>query len=158
AMPTYRQTVADVIELSKRSEMLHGAKDITIAGGIFGALSDGDLLTAQAWLTEMEKDVAIFGPGYHSWHQMLLLRASALRGDLDQAEVHRVRMMQYARPAVVTWPFNDAVSFLLSATVRHARGVRDGAWADLDTAMQIANEIPSPYVEFMVRLAQGYFL
>ncbi|HXF75600.1 MAG TPA: AAA family ATPase, partial [Methylomirabilota bacterium] len=74
ASPAYRRTVAEMLELARATGARHSAIYAVLCGGIFGALSDGDLTAARQWLGALRKDVKSLGPGYNFWHRFLTLR------------------------------------------------------------------------------------
>src|SRR5439155_23126084 len=120
ALPSYRRTVSEVLELARTTGMFYAAKHNTLGLGLLAALSDGDLETARAWLRELEKDLPILGRGYRAWYHMFVVRETLLRGDLERAATHRPEMVRFSREC--GWPMNDAATLLVSAQVHHARG------------------------------------
>jgi LuxR family transcriptional regulator, maltose regulon positive regulatory protein len=150
---SYRDTVARILELTNSAGILHQTKFTTVSAGLFGALSDGDDETVEAWLRELERDLSAVGPSFRSWYHQFLMRAALLRGDVREADRHRPELLRLAREA--GWAFDSAVALLLSAHVAHASGDAAEASAHLGEALVIGRTLGSPYVEFMARLIEA---
>ena len=56
ADPSYRDTVARILELANSAGIFHPTKFTTVSGGLFGALSDGDDETTATWLRELKEE------------------------------------------------------------------------------------------------------
>jgi DNA-binding SARP family transcriptional activator len=153
ADPSYRETVARILELAQRAGIFHQTKFTTVSAGLLGALSDGQGQTVETWLRELEKDLPTVGPSFQSWYQQSLVRAALLRGDLREAERQRPEMLRLAREA--GWAFDSAVAALLSAHVAHKSEDTTQAAEDLTEAFRIGRTLGSPYVEFMARLIEA---
>jgi ATP/maltotriose-dependent transcriptional regulator MalT len=149
----YRRTVAEVLDLALSTGMFYAAKITLIAAGVFGALSDGDLETADAWTAEIKKDLPILGPGQLGWYYEFLVRAALTRGDVREAALHQPEMLRLGLAA--GWCLNDAAVLLVSAQVNHLCGDTQAAHAHLARALAIADTMRSPYVEFMARLVEA---
>src|SRR5207247_1841645 len=120
---------SEVLELVRTTGMFYVSKQASLIAGLFAALSDGDLETARVWLRDFEKNLPIFGKGFHSWYHMFVVREALLRGDLERAVTHRPEMIRLSLAA--GWPMHDAAAFLVSAQVLHERGEAGAAQADL---------------------------
>ncbi len=62
AVPSYRDTVSQVIERAQATGIFYSARHVVLSAGLLGALSDGDLETAARWLRQLERDVHLLGP------------------------------------------------------------------------------------------------
>ena len=153
ALPSYRRTVSEVLELARTTGMFYASKQASLIAGLFAALSDGDLETAHAWLRDFEKDLPIFGTGFHAWYHMFVVREALLRGDLERAATRRPEMVRLS--LACGWPMHYGAACLVSAQVLHERGEAGAAQADLAQALEIADAMESPYVEFMARLTEA---
>jgi hypothetical protein len=142
-----------VLDLALSTGMFYAAKITLIAAGVFGALSDGDLETADAWTAEIKKDLPILGPGQLGWYYEFLVRAALTRGDVREAALHQPEMLRLGLAA--GWCLNDAAVLLVSAQVNHLCGDTQAAHAHLARALAIADTMRSPYVEFMARLVEA---
>jgi DNA-binding SARP family transcriptional activator len=142
-----------MLELAKTTGMFYAAKHGSLGGAIFGALSEGDIEAAEAWIKEMETELHLEGPGYHSWYHMFVVRAALLRGDLERATAHQPEMMRFSFAG--GWHRNDAVAHLHSAELFHLRGMAKEAHSHLHKALAIGRLIRSPYVEFMCRTIEA---
>jgi DNA-binding SARP family transcriptional activator len=153
-VPSYRQTVADMLALVRTTGMLHIAMHVTLSVGIRAALSDGDLETADIWIREMGIDLDSLGLGYRDWYYMFITRAALLRGDLDKAAALRPEMVRLCVAAGA--PLGCVEAFLVSAEVLGCQGKAQDARSHLDAALEIAHTTGSSYFEFMARLAEAH--
>ncbi|HWP24204.1 MAG TPA: BTAD domain-containing putative transcriptional regulator [Candidatus Binatia bacterium] len=153
ASPSHRQTVLEMLELARASGAHHSATYAVLCGGIFGALSNGDLATAHQWLGALEKDLKSLGPGYHFWHRFLALREALGRGEVERAAGYRAEMLRLG--IADGWPLDEALGYLLSAEVFHQLKRPKEALFHLRRALGIARRLQSPYVDFMCQLARA---
>jgi LuxR family transcriptional regulator, maltose regulon positive regulatory protein len=153
-VPSYRQTVADMLELVRSTGILHIAMHVTLSVGIRAALSDGDLETADIWIREMGIDLDSLGLGYRDWYYMFITRAALLRGDLDKAAALRPEMVRLCVAAGA--PLGCVEAFLISAEVLGSQGKAQDARSHLDAALEIAHTTGSSYFEFMARLTEAH--
>ena len=72
ALPSYRRTVAQMLELAQTTGAFSSARHIALYGGLMGALSDGDLETSASWLQRAgtrrppsRADVSLLAPLVH---------------------------------------------------------------------------------------------
>jgi len=161
ALPSYRHTVARTLELAHTTGALHSlresgwrsARHAVLCGGLMGALSDGDLVTAASWLQELERDVHHLGPLFRFWHHWFIVWEALIRRDVARANTYEPEMLRLALDA--GRPLDEAVAHLLSAQVLHAQGAPSDARRHLDRAFGIGRAISSAYVEFMARLTEA---
>jgi DNA-binding SARP family transcriptional activator len=154
ALPSWRQTVAEVLTLARSTGMFSTVRLAVLAGGIFGALTEGDRTTALAWTNEFAPDVASLGPGYQGWHFYWIVRLALERGDIDEATFYRPRMRELGvAGGAHIW---NLEAVLLSALVFAQSQERDDARAELQVARQLANDMDSPYASFMVSLIDAH--
>jgi ATP/maltotriose-dependent transcriptional regulator MalT/DNA-binding SARP family transcriptional activator len=153
ALPSYRRTVAQMLELVQTTGALYSARHIVLCGGLMGALSDGDLDTSASWLQELERDVHRLGPMVRFWHHWFLVWEALIRRDVARAATYQPEMLRLAR--LEGRALDEAVAHLLSSQVLHARGAEGEADGHLDRGFEIARNMRSPYVEFMARLTEA---
>src|SRR5262245_2024767 len=153
ALPSYRQTVARVLDLTLTTGMFYTARHVALSAGLVGALSDADLDTASPWLREFARDVHLLGPGFRFWYQSFVLWEALIRKDAALAARAEPELLRLSSAS--GRPLDEAVACLLSIQVRHARGEEREARARLDRALEIAHTIHSFYIEFMARLSEA---
>jgi LuxR family transcriptional regulator, maltose regulon positive regulatory protein len=153
AQASYRETVTRMLDLARSTGMFYTARHIILCGGVVGALSDGDLETAEAWQRELEVDVHTLGPMFRFWHHRAIVWAALIRRDVARASSYQAEMLRLAEQLGA--PLDLAVAQLTSAQIFHARGEADGARAAVERALDIGREIRSTYVEFMARLVEA---
>lgn len=152
-LSSYRATVAEMLELAQTTGMFFTARHVVLSGGLMGALSDGDLVTAAAWLRELERDIDVLGPAFRFWHHWCVVWDALLRKDFARATSYQPEMLRLARAG--GRPLDEAVAHLMSAQLFQARGKEPDARAHLDRAFEMARTLGSPYVEFMARLIEA---
>ncbi len=152
ALPSYRRTVAQVLELAQTTGV-YSARHYTLCGGLMGALSDGDLETSASWLQELERDVHRLGPMFRFWHHWFIVWDALIRCDVARATTYQPEMLRLA--LLEGCALDEAVAHLLSAQVLHARGVERDARGHLDRGFEIGRDMSSTYVEFMARLTEA---
>jgi len=118
-----------------------------------GALSDGDLVTAAAWLKELGRDVHHLGPMFRFWYHWFIVWEALIRRDVARATTYQPEMLRLALEAGRA--LDEAVAHLLSAQVLHARGAESDAREQLDRGFEIGRAMSSAYVEFMARLTEA---
>jgi ATP/maltotriose-dependent transcriptional regulator MalT/DNA-binding SARP family transcriptional activator len=153
ANPSYRRTVARMLELAQTTGMFYTARHVVLGAGLMGALSDGDLATAAAWLGELERDVDLLGPGFRFWRHWFVVWDALLRNDATRAAGYQPEMLRLSR--VSGRPLDEAAADVMSAQVLHLRGDERMARDHVDRALQIAQASQSPFVEFMARLTEA---
>src|SRR5262249_6202740 len=161
ALPSYRDTVARTLELahttsafrSLREGGWRSARHTVLCGGLMGALSDGDLVTAASWLQELDRDAHHLGPLFRFWHHWFIVWDALTRRDVARASTYQPEMLRLALEAGRA--LDEAVAHLLSAQLLHARGVENEAREHLDRGLEIGHAIKSTYVEFMARLIEA---
>ena len=153
ALPSYRRTVAQVLELAQTTGGASPARCMALCGGLMGALSDGDLETSASWLRELERDVHRLGPMFRFWHHWFLVWEALIRRDTVRAVAYQPEMLRLA--LLEGCALDEAVAHLLSAQVLHARGAESEARGHLDRGFEIGRVMSSAYVEFMARLTQA---
>jgi LuxR family transcriptional regulator, maltose regulon positive regulatory protein len=161
ALPSYRSTVARTLELahatsavqSLRETGWRSARHTVLCGGLMGALSDGDLVTAASWLRELDRDVQHLGPIFRFWRHWFLVWEALIRRDVARATTYQPEMLRLAHEA--GRGLDEAVAHLLSAQVLHARGAENEARNHLDRGLEIGRAMSSAYVEFMARLTEA---
>src|SRR5262245_6383050 len=129
------------------------ARHTVLCGGLMGALSDGDLVTAASWLQELEQDVHHLGPMFRFWHHWFIVWEALIRRDVARATTYQPEMLRLAHEAGRA--LDEAVAHLLSAQVLHARGAESDARDHLDRGLEIGRAMKSAYVEFMARLTEA---
>jgi ATP/maltotriose-dependent transcriptional regulator MalT/DNA-binding SARP family transcriptional activator len=154
AAPSYRRTVAQILELAQNTGMFYTARHVVLAAGLLGALSDGDLEIAGSWLRELERDVHLLGPVFRFVHHCFIVWEALVRGDVTRAVSYLPEMLRLA--ALDGRPLDEAVAHLMSAEALDARGDAREARTHLDRALEIARVIQSPYIEFMARLTEAH--
>jgi ATP/maltotriose-dependent transcriptional regulator MalT/DNA-binding SARP family transcriptional activator len=152
-MPSYRCTVAQMLELVQSTGALYSARHTVLCGGLMGALSDGDLETSASWLRELERDVHRLGPMVRFWHHWVIVWDALIRRDVARAATYQPEMLRLA--LLEGRALDEAVAHLLSAQVLHARGAEKEARGHLDRGFEIGRAMRSPYVEFMARLTEA---
>ena len=153
ALPSYRQTMAEMLELAQGTGMFFTAKHVGLTGGLMAALSHGDLVTAAAWLRELERDIDGLGPGFRHWHHWFVVWDALLRKDLARATSYQPEMLRLAQAG--GRPLDEVVAHLMSAQLFQVRGDEPEARAHLDRAFELARMMGSPYFEFMARLIEA---
>jgi DNA-binding SARP family transcriptional activator len=153
AVPSYRHTVSRVLEVAVASGMFYVGKHLTLANGLFGAFSDGDAESAEAWIREIAKDVHLFGPGLNCYYQLALVRRALLDEDIEGAAAHQPEMLRLG--IIAGWPLMEAVVRLISALVLHKRHEEATAREQIGCALEIGRTMKSPYVEFMARKTEA---
>jgi ATP/maltotriose-dependent transcriptional regulator MalT/DNA-binding SARP family transcriptional activator len=153
ALPSYRQTVSRVLDLTLTTGMFYTARHVALSAGLVGALSDADLDTASPWLREFARDVHLLGPGFRFWYQSFVVWEALIRKDVASAARAVPELLRLS--AASGRPLDEAVACLLSIQVCHAGGQAREARAHLDRALEIAHAIHSFYIEFMARLAEA---
>ncbi len=153
-LPSYRRTVAEILEVTRPTGAIVTAKHGALGFGVFAALSDGAVETAEAWLRETEGDLPMVGPGFRGWHHQFVARAAELRGDLRRAAAHQPEMLRLSLAA--GWKLDNAISHLVSAYLLHRCGDPAEARGHLERASAIAIDTGSAYIEFMGRLTEAY--
>ena len=152
ALPSYRRTVAQMLELVPTTGGFSGETRV-LCGGLTGALSDGDLETSAAWLQELERDLHRLGPMFHFWHHWFIVWEALIRGDVGRAATHQPEMLRLALQGGCV--LDEVVAHLMSAQVLHARGEEREARGHLDRGFEIGRVMGSAYVEFMARLTEA---
>jgi DNA-binding SARP family transcriptional activator len=152
-MPSYRATVSEALKLARESGMFHTVRLAVLGTGVFAALHEGDLETAETWSREFGKDLSRLGPGFRGWYYEFQVRLALAREDLQRAALLRPEMLRGGIAG--GWCLYEAQTLLISAMVRGRCCEKDEARADLDRALQIADTMQSPYVEFMARLVEA---
>jgi LuxR family maltose regulon positive regulatory protein len=153
ALPSYRRTVAQMLELVPTTGGSSAARRMVLCGGLTGALSDGDLETSAAWLQELERDLHLLGPLFHFWHHSFIVWEALIRHDVGRAAIYQPEMLRLALQAGCV--LDEAIAHLMSAQVLHARGEEREARGHLDRGFEIGRVIGSAYVEFMARLTEA---
>jgi DNA-binding SARP family transcriptional activator len=153
ALPSYRHTVARMLQLAQTTGMFYTARHVVLGGGLMGALSEGDLETAASWLRELERDLHLLGPVFRCWHHWLVVWEALIRGDVARAASYQPEMLRLASREA--GPLDQAVAHLMSAQVLHARGATEDASGHVARGLEIARDIRSPYAEFMARLTEA---
>jgi len=161
ALPSYRNTVARTLELAHASSALQSlretgwrsARHTVLCGGLMGALSDGDLVTAASWLGELDRDVQHLGPMFRLWRHWFIVWEALIRRDVARAATYQPEMLRLAHEA--GRGLDEAVAHLLSAQVSHARAAENEARSHLDRGLEIGRAMSSAYVEFMARLTEA---
>jgi hypothetical protein len=85
ALPSYRRTLAQMLELVKTAGTFYSARHSVLCAGLMGALSDGDLETSASWLQELERDVHRLGPMFRFWHHWFIVWDALIRRDVARA-------------------------------------------------------------------------
>src|SRR5439155_16688943 len=156
ALPSCRRTVAEMLELAQSTGMLGPTtRYASLSIGIMWALTHGDLETAGPWLQEMVKARNSFGPGFSFFTQWFLVWEALLRGDVARAASYQPEMLRLG--LADGWLRDEMIARVLSVQVLHQRGQEREARMHLERALEIARSIPSPYFEFMARLAEAQF-
>ena len=153
ALPSYRRTVTGMLELARTTGMFYTARHVVLSGGLVGALSDGDLATAGAWLRELERDVHLLGPGFRAWHHWFVVWEALIRKDVARAASYQPEMLRLAQAA--GRPVDEAVACLMSAQTLHALGETSAAFVHVERARAIARAAGSSFLEFMVQLTEA---
>jgi hypothetical protein len=154
ALPSYRRTLAQMLELVKTAGTFYSARHSVLCAGLMGALSDGDLETSASWLQELERDVHRLGPMFRFWHHWFIVWDALIRRDVARAATYQPEMLRLAL-LEGCGALDEAVAHLLSAQVLHARGVERDARGHLDRGFEIGRDMSSTYVEFMARLTEA---
>ncbi|HZD41112.1 MAG TPA: hypothetical protein VE131_10350, partial [Terriglobales bacterium] len=154
AEPSCRQKVSEILQMAGEAGIFFAARYVVLYYGIIAALGDGDLKTARPWISEMEQGLPYLGPGYRSWYLMAAIRLALLENEVDRAASYQPEMLQVSLAA--GWHFNDALAYILSAIVLHARHAETEARQHLARAFEIAEMMRSPYVEFMARNIEAH--
>ena len=136
ALPSYRRTVSDMLDLTRTTGLLHTAKHVTLGIGITAALGDGDWDTADRWIHEMERDVTILTPGYKGWYYGFLVRTALVRGELDRAAAHQPEMLHLLTAGGAA--IYILTAHIVSAEILGRRGEKNRARVHLDEALKIA--------------------
>jgi ATP/maltotriose-dependent transcriptional regulator MalT/DNA-binding SARP family transcriptional activator len=153
AIPSYRQTIARVLDLTLTTGMFYTSRHVALSAGLVGALSDADLETATPWLGELARDVHLLGPAFRFWHQSFIVWEALIRKDAAYAVGAEPELLRLSSAS--GRPLDEAVAHLLAAQVRHAHGQGREALAHLNRALEIAHTIRSSYIEFMARLSEA---
>ncbi len=153
ALPSYRRTVAQMLELVPTTGGSSPARRMVLCGGLMGALSDGDLETSAAWLQELERDLHLLGPMFHFWHHCFIVWEALIRRDVGRAAIYQPEMLRLALQAGCV--LDEVIAHLMSAQVLHARGEEREARGHLDRGFEIGRVMGSAYVEFMARLTEA---
>ncbi len=151
---SYRRSVSEMLVLAQSMGMFYASKNIALGGGVIGALSNGDIETAEAWLTEMRKDLPLLGVGFRGWYHRFSVELALLREDVGLAVGHQPEMLSLAVRGGM--PLQELTALLLSALVFSACKQREEASAHLYRAYEIAQTMRSPYVEFMARTVEAH--
>jgi DNA-binding SARP family transcriptional activator len=154
ALPSYRSTVTEMLELARTTGMFYTARHVVLCGGLMGAISDGDLETTASWLRDLERDVHLLGPGFRYWHHWLVVWEALVRGDVERAASYQPEMLRLALAA--GRPLDEAIAHLMSAQALLARGNKREPSAHVERALEIARAIRSSYVEFIARLTEAH--
>lgn len=154
ALPSYRDTMARMLQLAQTTGMFYTARHVVLGGGLMGALSDGDLETAATWLRELERDLQHLGPVFRFWHHWLVVWEALIRRDVTRAASYQPEMLRLGLRD--GGPLDQVVAHLMSAQVLHARGETDDASSHVDRGLEIARAVRSPYFEFMARLTEAH--
>ncbi len=154
ALPSYRRTVSDALELGRTTGVLdtstrHGLLTV----GLMSALSQGDRATTSTWLQDFAKDLHALGPGHACWYHVFVVWDALLRGDVSRAVAHQPEMLRLA--VADGWPLDEALAHLVSAKVRHACGEERTARGHLERALEVARTIRSPYLDYMGYLTKA---
>jgi LuxR family transcriptional regulator, maltose regulon positive regulatory protein len=155
AIPSYRETVSEMLDLVRTTGVSHhAAKHSTLGLGITTALSNGDLDTVDTWIQEIERDLTVVTPAYRGWSYGFIMRTALLRGDVDRAAAHQPEMLrsQLASGA----PLFALTAHLISADLLDRHGEEQEARAHIEDALEIARSARSPYFEFMARVTEAY--
>jgi LuxR family transcriptional regulator, maltose regulon positive regulatory protein len=153
ALPSYRRTVAQVLEMAQTTGAFYTARHVALCGGLTGALSDGDLETSASWLRELERDIHRLGPMFRYWHHWIIVWEALIRRDVARAGTYQPEMLRLALLAGCA--LDEAVAHLLSAHVLHARGAERDAREHLDRGFEVGRVMSSAYIEFMARLTEA---
>jgi ATP/maltotriose-dependent transcriptional regulator MalT/DNA-binding SARP family transcriptional activator len=153
ALPSYRRTVALMLERVQTAGGSSPAKCMVLCGGLMGALSDGDLHTSALWRQELERDVHRLGPVFRFWHHWFIVWDALIRRDVGRAATYQPEMLRLA--LLGGGALDEAVAHLMSAQVLHARGEERHARRHLDRGFEIGRVMNSAYVEFMARLTEA---
>jgi len=153
ALPSYRRTVEQILELVPTTGGSSPAKRTVICGGLMGSLSDGDLETSASWLRELQRDVYHLGPMFRFWHHWFIVWEALIRGDIGRASMYQPEMLRLAFQSGCF--LDQAVAHLIAAQVSHAQGEESPARDHLDRGVEIGRGMGSVYVEFMARLTEA---
>ena len=153
AQPSYRETVTTMLDLARTTGMFYTARHVILCGGLIGALSDGDVETAEAWRRELEVDMHRLGPLFRLWHHRSIVWQALIQRDAARAMSYQSEMLRLAE--AVGCPLDVAVTHVASAQALHAGGDAQEARAAIARALDIARAIRSDYIEFMARLIEA---
>ncbi len=120
ALPSYRRTVAGMLELVRTTGGFSSARHSVLYGGLMGALSDGDLQTSASWRQELERDVHRLGPMFRFWNHWFIVWEALIRRDVGRAATYQPEMLQLA--LLEGGVLDEALAHLMSAQALHARG------------------------------------
>jgi LuxR family maltose regulon positive regulatory protein len=154
ATPSYRRTVAHMLDLAQTTGMFYTARAVALCGGLMGALSDGDLGTATAWRRALETDVHLVGSAFRFMHHWFIVWDALIRKDFARAAGAQPEMVRLAVSG--GRPLDEAVAQLMSSHVLNLGGDARGAMAHVQRALEIAHTMHSPYVQFMARLTEAH--
>src|SRR5262249_3678127 len=136
---------------SLRETGWRSARHTVLCGGLMGALSDGDLVTAASWLRELDREH--LGPLFRFWRHWFLVWEALIRRDVARATTYQPEMLGLAREAGCG--LEEAVAPLLAALVLHAGGGDNEAPNHHARGLKIGRAMSSAYVEFMARLTEA---
>src|SRR4029077_9625089 len=96
AQPSYRRTVTNVLDLVRTTGMFYTARHVILCGGLVGALSDGDVETAETWRRELEVDMHRLGPLFRLWHHRSVVWQALIQRDAARAMSYQPEMLRLA--------------------------------------------------------------
>src|SRR5690348_6247671 len=71
---SYRETIAHMLPFAGSARMLHAAKFGSLCWGVWAALGEGDLKTAETYAAHFEADLPSLGLGYRSIYYQYQVR------------------------------------------------------------------------------------
>ena len=124
--------------------------------GVWAAMGDDDLPTAQSYLDTLELDREAFSMGAVCWHESTLVRKALMTGDVAEASRRQPELMRLVE--LCASPRMQVPIYLLSAQLFHARGEEAEARRWLVRSYEMAKQLSNPYFEFSACLVDAEIL
>lgn len=123
------------------------------AHGLVATLSLGDLDAAKQWLAKPLGPLDDIGKAYILCYQIGVLWEALLRRDFERAAAVVEPLMAIGNNT--GWALDEASAKLLALQALHETGRTAEALKMLSRVLELANEMDSPFFEFMARLSEA---
>jgi ATP/maltotriose-dependent transcriptional regulator MalT/DNA-binding SARP family transcriptional activator len=150
------ERVIEVAEIGGFTKVLVGYRTFRLiaASGLAGSLlSQGDSDAARHWLSEPLEESGHAGQAYVLWYRACVVWEALLRQDFQRAAAAAEPLMAISQDT--GWALDEASAKLVALQALHETGCTSEVSAMLLRVIELADEMDSPFLEFMARMAEA---